>query len=122
MAFSSNFIFILEMLEDNPVIMVLWAAFGIFFSSLVLFAPLIIFLRKISVKDKAEDFIGLVTSILFICWIVGFITQMILFFSGIPGIKLFFIWISMFLTYVVFGIFNQKMILKWGSTMTRTDG
>jgi hypothetical protein len=77
-------------------------------------------LRKRNKKVKIENSIELVTSVLLLCWIIGFVTQIILFFSGVSGIKLFFIWIAMLLTYVVFGIFNKKMILKWSSTITET--
>jgi hypothetical protein len=110
---------ILETMEQQPVYMVFWAAFGMFFSTLVLFIPFII-LRKLYKTAKIENGIGLVVSILLLCWIIGFVTQMILFFSGVSGIKLFFIWIAMFLTYAVFGVFNKKMILKWSNTITKT--
>lgn len=120
MEFSSDFISILEMIEKTPVYMVLWAAFGIFFSSLLLFAP-IAMLRKVTKTAKVERGIGVAVTILMLCWAMGFVTQMGLFFSDVPGIKLFFIWIAMFLTYVVFGLSNRKMILKWGSAMTKSS-
>ena len=120
MEFNSEFISILEMIENNPVYMVLWAAFGLFFSSLVLFVPIKI-LSKIIKTTKVERGIGVSVTILMLCWLIGFVTQMGLFFSGIPGIKLFFIWVVMFLTYTVFSFYNRKMILKWISVTTKSS-
>lgn len=114
-----DFISILETVEQQPVYMVFWAAFGMFFSALVLFIPFI-FLRKLNNTAKIESGIGLAVSILLLCWIIGFVTQIVLFFSGVSGIKLFFIWITMFLTYMVFGVSNKKMILKWSNAITKT--
>lgn len=120
MGFGFDLISILETIERQPVYVVFWAAFGMFFCTFVLFVPLMI-LRKLNKTAKIEKGIGLVVSILLLCWIIGFVTQMILFFSGVSGIKLFFIWMAMFLTYVVFGVFNKKMILKWSTTLTKTN-
>ncbi|MDR7208346.1 hypothetical protein [Flavobacterium piscis] len=120
MVSSFDLISVLEALEQHPEYMVIWAAFGIFFSALVLFIPVII-LRKLNKTVKIENAIGLAVSALMICWIVGFVTQILLFFSGVSGIKLFFIWIVLFLTYVVFTILNKKMILKWSHTLTKKD-
>lgn len=120
MGSSFDFISVLEVLEQHPEYMVFWAAFGIFFSALILFIPVII-LRKLTKMTKMENGIGLAVSALMICWIVGFVTQILLFFSGVSGIKLFFIWIVLFLTYVVFTILNKKMILKWSHTLTKKD-
>ncbi|OQP58581.1 hypothetical protein [Niastella populi] len=120
MELSFDFISILETIERQPVYVVFWAAFGMFFCSIVLFVPVII-LRKLNKTAKIDNGIGLVASILLLCWIIGFVTQMILFFSGVSGIKLFFIWMAMFLTYVVFGVFNKNMILKWSATLTKTN-
>ena len=120
MEFNFDFISILEAIERQPVYVVFWAAFGMFFCTVTLFVPLM-FLRKLNKTAKIGNGIRLVVSILLLCWIIGFVTQMILFFSGISGIKLFFIWMAMFLTYVVFGIFNKNMILKWSATLTKTN-
>ncbi|WP_168208926.1 hypothetical protein [Chitinophaga sp. XS-30] len=117
MAFSSDFISILETIEQQPVYVVLWAAFGMFFCSFALFVPLII-LRKLNKAAKIENVAGVIAGIMLLCWIAGFVTQIILFFSGVSGIKLLLIWIAMFLTYVVFGVCNRKMILKWGNSIT----
>ena len=121
MEFSFDFISILETIEQQPVYMVVWAAFGMFFSTLILYLPIIFILRKLNKLAKIENDIGLVVSILLLCWIIGFVTQMILFFLGVSGIKLFFIWMAMFFTYVVFGVFNKKMIVKWSTTLIKTD-
>ncbi len=120
MEFNFDFISILEAIERQPVYVVFWAAFGMFFCTVTLFVPLM-FLRKLNKTAKIGNGIRLVVSILLLCWIIGFVTQMILFFSGISGIKLFFIWMAMFLTYVVFGIFNKNMILKWSAALTKTN-
>lgn len=113
-----DFIHLLEIVEDQPVLMVFWAAFGMFFGTLILFVPFMI-LRKLNKKVKIENSLGLVTSVLLLCWVIGFVTQIILFFSGVSGIKLFFIWIAMLFTYVAFGLSNKKMILKWGNTVIK---
>ncbi|HEX9601253.1 MAG TPA: hypothetical protein VF985_07185 [Mariniflexile sp.] len=120
MGFSFDVVSILETIEQQPVYMVFWAAFGVFFSLLALFFPFMI-LKKINRMAKMENSVGLIVSIVLLCWIIGFITQIILFFSGVSGIKLFFIWIAMFLTYMVFGVFNKKMILKWSNTIIKRD-
>lgn len=113
-----DFVHLLEIVEDKPALMVFWAAFGMFFSMVILFIPFL-FLRKLKRTTKIDNSLKLVASILFLCWMIGFVTQIALFFSGVSGIKLFFIWITMLLTYVVFGAFNKKMILKWGNTVIK---
>lgn len=113
-----DFIHLLEIVEDKAVLMIFWAAFGMFFSMLILFIPFMI-LKKLNKKVKMRNSLGFFTSIFLLCWIVGFVTQIILFFSGVSGIKLFFIWLAMLLTYVVFGLVNKKMILKWCHTVIK---
>lgn len=118
MVLNFDFIPLLELFENQPVLMVFLAAFGIFFGTFILFIPFMI-LRRLNKKVKIENSLRLVTSILLLCWVIGFVTQIILFFAGVSGIKLFFIWITMLFTYVVFGLFNKKMILKWGNTVIK---
>ena len=113
MEFNSKLIYLISEIDKNPIFMVMWAAFGIFLSFFILLIP-IIFLRKIGIQNKRiEDSLAVVTGIIMISWILGFISQMILLFTGVRGLKMLIIWIIMFFTVSAFTIANKKMILKW---------
>ena len=50
----------------------------------------------------------------------GFITQIILLFSGVPALKMALIWLAMIIVYGVFVLFNRRMIYKILSTFNET--
>ena len=50
----------------------------------------------------------------------GFITQIILLFSGVPALKMALIWLAMIIVYGIFVLFNRRMIYKILSTFNET--
>jgi hypothetical protein len=108
---------ILESIEHEPGILVAYAAFHPF-AILLLFVPLWIF-KKIGFY-KPKDNLGLfgfsITMIIIIGWLMGFVSQIVLLFMGVSGLKLLFIYLSMYLCIIFYVIFNgislQKKFLK----------
>ncbi len=101
----------LEAVMEQPMLMVAWAAFGV---------PLLIFLlvlfSKIYRSFKFSFQIDIVIfSSLFFTWIAGFVVMIILLFSGISGIKLYFIWITILVSSFVFSAINHKSIAKYAN-------
>lgn len=53
-------------------------------------------------------------------YVFGFITQIILLFSGVPALKMALIWLAMIIVYGIFVLFNRRMIYKILSTFNET--
>ncbi len=101
----------LELVMEKPGLMVLWAAFGV---------PLLIgLLSYISQSYKhykyAESIEAVLYASLSFTWLFGFILMIILLSSRVPGIKLYFIWITIFVSSLVFAGINNKAIIKYVS-------
>lgn len=112
MELNFSFIDLLKVIDEEPIFMVMWAAFGVFFTIFLLMIPMYIF-KKLGISAYFETAFGILTGAILISWITGFISQMILLFSDVSGIRMLLIWIIMFVTYLMFCIFNKKTILKW---------
>ena len=117
--FSFKFIDLVLLFEKTPMLMVMWAAFGFIFSILILLIPSMI-LRKMGLTLKLDKVMGVMGVIIALTWVVGFITQMILLFSDVPGFKMFIIWILMLFTFIIFAITNYQMIVKYLNTLGKT--
>ncbi|MBO0593167.1 hypothetical protein I2486_17325 [Cellulophaga sp. E16_2] len=117
--FSFKFIDLVLLFEKTPMLMVMWAAFGFIFSILILLIPSMI-LRKMGLTLKLDKVMGVMGVIIALTWVVGFITQMILLFSDVPGSKMFIIWILMLFTFIIFAITNYQMIVKYLNTLGKT--
>lgn len=101
--------------DDFQVVVVAFAAFGVPLFSLLLY--LLFRILRIKVGPVASTSLAaLAIGYTF----VGFITQMILLFSGVPALKMALIWLSMIIVYGVFALFNYRMIYKVSVTFNET--
>ncbi len=99
----------LDNIIETPILMVAWAAFGV---PLVIF--LLILLSKLYRQYKISSYIDTVIfSSLFFTWIVGFILLIFLLFANVSGVKLYFIWITVFVSSLVFSIINNRALVKY---------
>ena len=119
MEFSFKAYQFLADIEANRHYMVLWAAFGVPLFMLALTLPFYI-LRKLGLYEFMKPFYSVIYLSLGISWILGFITLMVLYFSEVSGIRMFLIWILMFLTYFVFSVFNRNMLNRWVDEISNT--
>lgn len=109
-----NIIDILRIIEAEPGFLVAFAAFHPF-AIMVLAIPLWIF-RKMGVYKPAEE-LGMfgfsVVVIFMLGWLLGFVSQILMMFMGIPGLKMLMIYLSMYLCITAFVIVNAYGMKKW---------
>lgn len=109
-----NIIDILRSIEAEPGFLVAFAAFHPFVM-LILAIPLWIF-RKMGVYKPAEE-LGMfgfsVVVILMVGWLMGFVSQILLMFMGVPGLKMLMIYFAMYLCITAFVIVNANGLKKW---------
>ncbi|MDR1896033.1 MAG: hypothetical protein LBR10_04495 [Prevotellaceae bacterium] len=103
---------------EQPVYIVVWAAFGVFFSALIL---AVIFSRagKIFSAKIFDKIATVIVSTLMITWITGFVSMIILLFTGLSGIKMLLIWLSTFTGYFIFSIINYREIKRFSAEFTK---
>jgi len=101
--------------DDFQVVVVAFAAFGVPLFSLLLYLLFRIFRIKVGPVASAS-LAALAIGYTF----VGFITQMILLFSGVSALKMVLIWLAMIIVYGVFALFNYRMIYKVLPTLNKT--
>jgi hypothetical protein len=118
MEFSFKLFDFLQDVENKPEIMVMWAAFGIPVLMFALALPLYI-LRKLGLEESIKPAVSVVYLSLSITWILGFVTMMVLLFANVTGIRMFLVWSLMFLTYLIFCIFNRKQLMKGVDHITK---
>ncbi len=113
MELSFDIIEIIRRIHEEPGILVAFAAFHPF-AFLLLCIPFGV-LKKTWNYTPNEN-IGLLSfSIIMIFavgWILGFASQIMFLFMGIPGIKMFFIYLSMYLCITAFIIVNGRDLLN----------
>ena len=117
MELPSEIIDILQKINREPGILVAYASFHPF-AFLLLLIPLWIF-KKIGIYKPKEN-LGLfgfsVMIIFFVFWLFGFVSQILLMFMGVSGLKMLLIYLAMYLCITAFVIFNaislQKKFLK----------
>lgn len=113
-AFVSNILNYLQN-EDSQVVVVAFATFGVPLFSFLLY--LLFRLLRIKVGPVASSSLAaLAVGYTFF----GFITQMILLFSGVSALKMALIWLAMIIVYGVFVLFNCRMIYKMTVTLNET--
>lgn len=114
MEFNSSMLNLIQKINDEPVIMVLWSSFGIF-SCFILLVVILKIIQKLGLGNYFGNTFTILSGVLMFSCTLGFITQILLLFSDVSGLRMFFIWIVMFMTYSVFAFLNKKMIIKWMS-------
>lgn len=109
-----NIIDILRTIEAEPGFLVAFAAFHPFVI-MILAIPLWIF-RKMGVYKPAEE-LGMfgfsVVVIFMVGWLLGFVSQILMMFMGIPGLKMMMIYFAMYLCITAFVIVNAYGMKKW---------
>ena len=109
-----NIIDILRTIEAEPGFLVAFAAFHPF-AIMILAIPLWIF-RKMGVYKPAEE-LGMfgfsVVVIFMVGWLLGFVSQILMMFMGIPGLKMLMIYFAMYLCITAFVIVNAYGMKKW---------
>lgn len=119
--FNISFIDIVREIDQNPFIMVIWSAFGLPLAMFVI-GMLLVILRKLKMRNAfKEDTLLLLISLITISWIIGFITQIIMLFTQVSGLRMMMIWIIMVICYFGFLMFNRKMVLKWAKSNSPFD-
>lgn len=109
-----NSIEIIQNIDREPGLLVAFAAFHPIALLLVLLLPLWI-LKKTGLYTPRETYgiFGVsVTIIIIIGWIMGFASQILLLFTGVTGLRMLFIYLSMYLCITAFVIFNAKSLQK----------
>ena len=108
-----NLIDLLHHIQDEPGILVAFAAFHPF-ALLLLTIPLWI-LKKIGLYKPVQT-LGIfgfsVVCIMMGGWLIGFVSQMLMMFMGVPGIKMLLIYIAMYLCITAFVIVNAAGLKK----------
>ena len=113
--FVSDILNYLQNNENAQGVVVALAAFGVpLFSFLWYLLFRILRIKVGAMASRASA--ALVTGYTFF----GFITQIILLFSGVPALKMALIWLAMIIVYGIFVLFNRRMIYKILSTFNET--
>lgn len=116
--FVSDILNYLQNNENAQGVVVALAAFGVPLFSFLLYLLFLLFrILRIKVGAMASRALAALATgyTLF-----GFITQIILLFSGVPALKMALIWLAMIIVYGVFVLFNRRMIYKILSTFNET--
>ena len=117
MELNSNQLNMTDLMDSLPAIVVAWSTFGMLLC-LLLMSLLMKGLKKIGLRNYFENTYIILSSVMLASFLVGSLTQIILLTNEVSGLHMFFIWIVMFMTYLIFGLLNKKMILKMISTQT----
>ena len=118
MELTFNFIDLARLVEEKPAHVVTWAAFGLPLVILVI-SLFLSLLTKLKIRKAfKEDTLILVSSLIAILWLLGFITQMIFLFTEVSGLRMLIIWIVMAICYSAFVLFNSNMIIKWANKIS----
>jgi len=108
-----NIIEIIRHIESEPGILVAFAAFHPF-ALLLLTIPLWI-IKKIGIYKPSEE-LGIfgfaVVCIMTVGWLMGFVSQILLMFMGISGLKMLLIYFAMYLCITAFVITNAAGLRK----------
>ncbi len=111
MELNSSMINLIHEINDEPAFMIVWSAFG-FFLCFGLLVAILKIIQKLGLGNYFGNTLTVSLIVVMVSWSLGSITQILLFFSGASGLRMFFIWIVMFMTYLVFAFLNKKMIVK----------
>jgi len=113
MELSFNIIDILRNVEAEPGVLVAFAAFHPF-ALILLIIPLWIF-KKIGIYKPVQE-LGIfgfsVVVIMMVGWLLGFVSQILLMFMGVSGLKMLIIYLSMYFCITAFVIVNATGLKK----------
>lgn len=118
MEFSFKLYDFMKDIDSNPQTVVMWAAFGVPLTMLTLTFPLFLF-RKMGLYPALKPYYSVLYLSLGISWILGFITQMVLFFTEVSGIRMALIWIIMFFVYFTFCSFKRRQLNRWLDALSK---
>ncbi len=114
MEFNSSMLNIIQKINDDPAIMIIWSSFGVI-SCFILLCVILKIIQKLGLGNYHGDTFNILCAVLLFSCVLGSLTQIILFNFDVSGLRMFFIWMVMFMTYLVFGFLYKKMIIKWMS-------
>lgn len=112
MEYNFSIIDLIQKVNDEPVMMVLWSSFGIF-SCFILMVVVLKVIQKLGLGNYFGNTFTVISGVMLFSCVLGSVTQILLFMCQVSGLRMFFIWIVMFMTYLVFTFLNKKMIIKW---------
>ena len=108
-----NIIDILRIIEAEPGVLVAFAAFHPF-ALMILMIPLWIF-KKVGIYTPSQE-LGMfgfsVVCIMTVGWLLGFVSQILLMFMGVSGLKMLMIYFAMYLCITAFVIANISGLRK----------
>jgi len=117
MEFSFEIPYWLTPVIEERGYLVMWAAFGVFFSGVILIL-ILSWIGKLLFKAFFDKVVFVIVTTLLATWLTGFVSMMIFLFTGISGIKMLLIWITLFLGYLIFSIINrrelERFVLEFG--------
>ena len=119
MEFSFKLYDFMKDIDSDPQAIVMWAAFGVPLTMLALTFPLFLF-RKMGLYPALKPYYRVLYLSLGISWILGFITQMIFFFTAVSGVRMALIWIIMFFVYFTFCSFKRRQLNRWLDALSKT--
>lgn len=102
----------LKTIEQNREYIVMFAGFQIFGFLILLIISSIFFKIFGIVTTKITDFSFVLTVTIMIGWLLGFVSQMLLLFMGLPGLKMLLIYVVMYLLVATFTISNKNALRK----------
>jgi hypothetical protein len=101
----------LRVLNEQPMFVTAWAAFGMPLALLACSMPGIV-LRKIGLPlPDGMQYVFYTAGAM--TWLTGFVVMMILLFSEISGIRMLLIWCLIYLFYCLFCTFYHRPLRKW---------
>lgn len=112
MELNSSLLDLIQYVETKPATVLIWATLGMCILAFILLIPLII-IKKTGVGKHFTNIFTLIIGVTLLSLIIGFISQLFLFFADISGLKMLIIWIVMFLINLIFAFTHQKSIIKW---------
>lgn len=107
----------IEFIIKEPMFVVIWATFGVPLLMFILF----LLTRLYKNVSFATNLNTIIFSSLSFTWIAGFIISIVLLFSGVSGIKLYFIWITLCVSSFIFSTFNNNAITKLYDDFSKKD-
>ncbi|MFC6268969.1 hypothetical protein [Frigoriflavimonas asaccharolytica] len=102
----------LKTIDSNPEYLVMFAGFQGFGWLILLLISSLFFKIFGVVATKISPFSFVNTVIIMIGWLLGFVTQILLFFMEVPGLKMLIIFVVMYFVIAAFTISNRKALRK----------
>ncbi|MFC5047413.1 hypothetical protein ACFSTE_07205 [Aquimarina hainanensis] len=109
MELSFDFLPFIDLVIENPMYMVLWAAFGV---PVVMLLAIVLF-KWVSRFSFTKKFYMIIYGSLFLVWIIGFAMMILLFFLEVSAEKLYVIWWGLFFMIVIFSLVNVNALIRF---------